>query len=236
DSICAGGWPDVLTKSGRGAAAMGGQGGLGGAAPAARAGFGSARDGGFLRPRPAIGMFTSLLVTSGETRRLADHVARLNASARQLFGKGLPSALPDSLVAKLSQSPAGRLRLSMQPAGGQRRAVVEVVPLDQPPAQVTLRLAVIEGGLGAHKWLDRRLLADLSRSMALQPGEQLLIEDADGDVLETDRANIFAVIGGMLHTPPPDGRLPPGVAKGAGLPRRTPAGHGARLTPPTTNT
>src|SRR5262249_56497172 len=139
DSICAGGWPDVLTKSGRGAAAMGGQGGLGGAAPAARAGFGSARDGGFLRPRPAVGVFPSLLVTNGETRRLADHVARLDASARQLFGKGLPPALHDRLVAKLSQSPTGRLRISVQPAGGPLRALVEVVPLDKPPARVSLR-------------------------------------------------------------------------------------------------
>src|SRR5689334_1720000 len=94
----------------------------------------------------------------------------------------------------------GRLRITVQPAGGPLRALVEVVPLDQSPAQVSLRPAVIEGGLGAHKWLDRRLLAELARSMALQPGEQLLIEDADGHVLETDRANLFAVIGGVLHT------------------------------------
>ena len=81
----------------------------------------------------------------------------------------------------------------MRPAGGPLRVLVEVVPLDQPPAEVGLRPTVIRGGLGAHKWLDRRLLADMARSMALQPGEQLLIEDADGDVLETDRANVFAV-------------------------------------------
>ena len=53
--------------------------------------------------------------------------------------------------------------------------------------------------------------------MALQPGEQLLIEDVDGDVLETDSANVFAVIGGVLHTPPADGRLLPGIARDAVL-------------------
>src|SRR5215472_11152652 len=222
---------ECLLKAGPLVGAIGGHMGFRRAAPAAQAGAGRARDGGFLRPRPAMGVFTSLLVTNGETRRLADHVARLDASARQVFGKGLPPALGDSLVAKLSQSPAGRLRISVQPAGGPLRALVEVVPLDQPPAQVSLRPAVIEGGLGAHKWLDRRLLADLSRSMALQPGEQLLIEDADGDVLETDRANIFAVIGGMLHTPPADGRLLPGVARAAVLRAARRAGLGVSVTP-----
>src|SRR5215467_947302 len=231
DSAADGEFAECLLKAGPLVSAIGGHMGLRRAAPAAQAGASSARDGGFLRPRPAVGVFTSLLVTNGETRRLADHVSRLGASARQLFGKGLPPALHDSLVAKLSQSPTGRLRISVQPAGGPLRAVVEVVPLDQPPAQVSLRSAVIEGGLGAHKWLDRRLLADLSRSMALQPGEQLLIEDADGDVLETDRANIFAVIGGMLHTPPADGRLLPGVARAAVLRAASRAGLGVSVTP-----
>jgi para-aminobenzoate synthetase/4-amino-4-deoxychorismate lyase len=186
-------------------------------APAVHAGASGTKDRRFLRPRPAAGVFTSLLVTGGDTRGLADHVARLDASARQLFGKGLPPALHDSLAATLTQNPTGRLRITVQPVGGPLRALVEVVPVDRPPAQVSLRPAVVEGGLGAHKWRDRRLLADLSASMALEPGEQLLIEDANGDVLETDRANVFAVIGGMLHTPPADGRLLPGVARAAVL-------------------
>ena len=90
---------------------------------------------------------------------------------------------------------------------------------------------MIRGGLGAHKWLDRRLLAELARSMALQPSEQLLIEDADGHVLETDRANLFAVIGGMLHTPPADGRLLPGVARDTVLRTARLQGLGVSVTP-----
>jgi anthranilate synthase/aminodeoxychorismate synthase-like glutamine amidotransferase len=176
-------------------------------------------------------VFTSLLVTGGDTHCLAGHLARLEASARQLFGKSLPPALHDSLAATLAQNPTGRLRITVRPAGGPLRALVEVVPLDRPPTEVSLRPAVIEGGLGAHKWLDRRLLADLSASMALQPGEQLLIEDADGDMLETDRANIFAVIGGVLHTPPADGRLLPGVARAAVLRAARVAGMDVSVTP-----
>lgn len=205
--------------------------GAGLGAPAVRAGASGAKDRRFLRPRPAAGVFTSLLVTGGDTRDLAGHVARLDASARQLFGKGLPPAVHDSLAATLAQNPSGRLRITVQPAGGPLRALVEVVPLDEPPGQLSLRPVVVEGGLGAHKWRDRRLLADLSASMALRPGEQLLIEDANGDVLETDRANVFAVIGGMLHTPPADGRLLPGVARAAVLRAARVAGLGVSVTP-----
>src|SRR6266567_247122 len=101
-----------------------------------------------LRPRPAAGVFTSLLVADGDTHGLADHVARLDASARQLFGKGLPGTLRDDLAAQLAENPSGRLRITLQPAGGPLRALVEVLPLDQPQAEVSLRPAVVRGGLG----------------------------------------------------------------------------------------
>jgi para-aminobenzoate synthetase / 4-amino-4-deoxychorismate lyase len=170
-----------------------------------------------LRPRPAAGLFTSLLVSSGSTHGLAEHLARLDASARAVFGKGLPPALHDDLAACLAGRPSGRLRITVRPAGGPLQARAKVLPLDQPMAFVRLRPAVIAGGLGGHKWLDRRMLTDLADSMALSPDEQLLIEDADGEVLETDRANIFAVIDGVLHTPRADGRLLPGVTRDAVL-------------------
>jgi len=85
------------------------------------------------------------------------------------------------------------------------------------PAAAALHSVTIPGGLGAHKWLDRRLLAGLAEAAGLGPDEHLLIEDSNGDVLETDRANVFAVIDGVLHTPPADGRLLPGITRAAVL-------------------
>jgi para-aminobenzoate synthetase component I len=170
-----------------------------------------------LRPRPAAGVFTSLLVADGVVRDLPAHQERLSTSTRELFGKDLPASLHDDLAACLAAKPSGRLRITARPVSSLIQATAEVVPLDRQPRPVDLHPAVIPGGLGAHKWLDRRLLSQLSRSQSLSAGAQLLIEDTDGAVLETDRANVFAVLGGVLHTPAADGRLLPGVTRAAVL-------------------
>jgi para-aminobenzoate synthetase/4-amino-4-deoxychorismate lyase len=162
-------------------------------------------------------VFTSLLVDLGTTRDLAGHLARLEDSTAQLYGKRLPQSLHDDLAACLAQRPSGRLRVTAQPSGGQLRVGVAVVPLAGQPETVRLRPAVIPGGLGGHKWLDRRLIAELTRQRLRGPGEQLLIQDAGGEVLETDRASIFAVVNGSLQTPPADGRILPGVTRAAVL-------------------
>ena len=52
-------------------------------------------------------------------------------------------------------------------------------------------------------------------------------------MLETDRANVFAVIGGVLRTPPADGRLLPGVTRAAVLRLAGREGVSARETPVT---
>ena len=67
------------------------------------------------------------------------------------------------------------------------------------------------GGIGAHKWIDRRLLDALDEQIA--PALPLLV-DLDGYVLESWGANVFARLsGGALVTPPLDGRILPGVAR-----------------------
>jgi para-aminobenzoate synthetase / 4-amino-4-deoxychorismate lyase len=170
-----------------------------------------------LRPRPAAGVFTSLLVTEGRTCRLGDHLSRLEASARELFGKSLPPALGDDLARCLALRPTGRLRITVRPLGGPLRAVVEVVPRQWPapvPTAADLYPVTVPGGLGRHKWADRRLLAHAAWATSARAAfGHLLIQDDDGYVLETDRSNIFAVTRGVLTTPPADGRLLPGITR-----------------------
>jgi anthranilate synthase/aminodeoxychorismate synthase-like glutamine amidotransferase len=156
-------------------------------------------------------------VTDGVAPDLDQHLARLDGSSWQLFGKRLPPELPGELATRLAGRPSGRLRITARPVGGPLQAGVEVVPVGPVLDAVTLHPVTVPGGLGGHKWVDRRLLARLGEAEDLGPGDQLLIEDGAGDVLETDRANVFAVLDGVLVTPPTDGRLLPGVTRAAVL-------------------
>ena len=217
---------------------------------AAAAGSADATALAALTPRPSAGVFTSLLVTDGQTRGLADHLARLASSVRDLYQKDLPASLNAELAARLASRPTGRLRVTIRPVGGPLQATVEIVPLppaapgNAPPvfteitarsaagagarpasadavparpssAAITLRPVIVPGGIGGHKWRDRRLLAALTAQAGLGADEQLLITDETGELLETDRANVLAVIDGVLLTPPADGRLLPGTARAA---------------------
>jgi len=90
---------------------------------------------------------------------------------------------------------------------------VTVSPAD-PPRHGPVRLSpfVLPGGLGAHKWRDRRLLAALAARTA---GTVPLLVDTDGLVLEASHANIWLVEHDTLITPPADGRILPGVTRAA---------------------
>ncbi|MGB6454287.1 MAG: aminodeoxychorismate synthase component I, partial [Streptosporangiaceae bacterium] len=166
-----------------------------------------------LRPRPAAGIFTSLLVRDGVGYQLGEHLDRLADSAGRLYGKDLPASLADDLARCLADRPSGRLRITVRPLGGPLDATVEVGPVGQLPAVADLVPVVVPGGVGAHKWTDRRLLARLAAAAGPADGTQLLIEDADGHLLETDRASVFLVLDGVVCTPPADGRLLPGVMR-----------------------
>jgi para-aminobenzoate synthetase/4-amino-4-deoxychorismate lyase len=184
-----------------------------------------------LLPRPAAGVFSSLLVTDGTTRGLAAHLARLEASVRDLYGKDLPASLTADLERCLKARPSGRLRITVRPVGGPLQATVEVVPVPvaEPsggPATVTLRPVTLAGGIGAYKYRDRRLLAELAAQAQTGPDQHVLLTDETGELLETDRANVFAVMDGVLLTPPADGRLLPGTTRAAVL--RAAHAHGIR--------
>jgi len=174
------------------------------------------------RPRPTAGVFSSLVVANGATNGLDAHLARLTASVRDLYGKDLPVSLHADLAECLRQRPTGRLRITVRPVGGPLQATVEVVPL-QPAGSasrdtgITLKPVTVPGGIGGHKYRDRRLLGDLAAQAGTGQGEQVLLTDETGELLETDRANLFAVIDGVLLTPPADGRLLPGTTRAAVL-------------------
>ncbi len=163
------------------------------------------------RPDPRAGVFETLLAVDGRPVALDLHLARLEASVRALYGRPLPPGLAARLRAAAAERPeAGRLRLSVRPGRGLEVAIVATrLPGPRPP--VRLQRTTVPGGLGAHKWSDRRLLDALTEAVA---PEQPLLCDLDGHLLETARANVFLVDrDGALVTPPVAGRLLPGVTR-----------------------
>jgi para-aminobenzoate synthetase/4-amino-4-deoxychorismate lyase len=152
-----------------------------------------ALDGSADRPDPALGVFETVLVSDGKPRHLGDHLRRLGVSA--------PPELPElrgDCRLRLTRLPDGELSWETAP-----------LPPEAPEGGFLLSPWLLPGGLGARKWLDRRLVDGLA---ARAEGVPLLV-DGDGSVLEAAWGNVWAIEGDRLITPPTDGRILPGVTR-----------------------
>jgi para-aminobenzoate synthetase/4-amino-4-deoxychorismate lyase len=172
---------------------------------------------GNARPDPALGVFETLLVRDGRPLELEAHLARLDASLSALFGAPAPTTARELVLDHARGAELARLRLTVAPDGeGVLVADVVVAPVDASlvlpgwDGGVDLAPVVVAGGIGAHKWADRRLLASAEADLA--PRVPLLV-DRDGAALEASRGNLFVVHDGILVTPPADGRILPGVTR-----------------------
>lgn len=169
------------------------------------------------RPDPALGVFETLLVLDGRPLELEAHLARLDASLGALFGAPAPPTARELVLDHASGADLARLRLTVAPDGpGVLVADVVVAPVEASlvlpgwDRGVDLAPLVVAGGIGAHKWADRGLLASAEADVA--PRVPLLV-DRDGAALEASRGNLFVVRDGVLVTPPADGRILPGVTR-----------------------
>jgi para-aminobenzoate synthetase/4-amino-4-deoxychorismate lyase len=168
--------------------------------------------GGADRPDPSVGVFETILVRGGAPVDARAHLARLERSVRALYDTELPADLSAQLLSAAAAAPLQRLRVVARPADAGELAVeVSAEALAAEPAADAVELApvVLPGGLGAHKWQDRRLVDELADRVGAVP----LLVDLDGDVLEAAYANVFAVEGTHLVTPPLDGRQLPGTVR-----------------------
>jgi branched-subunit amino acid aminotransferase/4-amino-4-deoxychorismate lyase len=172
-----------------------------------------ATDRGFLHGR---GLFETLRTYDGVPFRLADHVARMKASAKR-FGFPTPSGDLDAAIrslcrrngmsdaaARLTLSADGRLLITVRPrkplpsAWYRNGAKVDVVPWRRDPGAL----------LAGHKvtsYLENVLVHDdaLKRGYA-----DALFVGLDGEILEASVSNIFLVVRGKLVTPKLVGILP----------------------------
>ncbi|HWA54837.1 MAG TPA: aminotransferase class IV [Solirubrobacterales bacterium] len=173
---------------------------------------------------PGWGVFETMLVLAGRVVELDAHLARLRTSVRTLYGGDLPDGARALAGDRAGEIEHGKLRLTFVPPAGTssgpdlRVATEEVDPaaiFPAPERAVGLRSTPVAGGLGEHKWVDRRLLDRVAAT--LLPAELPLLLDADGSVLEASRASVFAIAGERLLTPPTDGRILPSIARAQAL-------------------
>ena len=167
------------------------------------------------RPDPALGVFETVLVLDGFPVALEQHLERLAASVEQLYGAALPPTVIAGATAAAAQTrERSRLRVIADPAGAVRITVSPAGPPDALRYPARLEPFTLPGGLGAHKWRDRRLLEALA---GLARGATPLLVDTDGCVLEAAYANVWIVEDDELITPPADGRILPGTARASML-------------------
>jgi para-aminobenzoate synthetase / 4-amino-4-deoxychorismate lyase len=161
-------------------------------------------------PDPSLGVFETLLVFDGRVQASEAHLERLAGSVAELYELDLPADLLGMTMERARElMQAHRLRIDAIPDGGRLRVEFQATPLDGADASAVVCTPVqVPGGLGSHKWSDRRLLDSLAG-----PGRFPLLVDTDGDVLETSVANVWLLEAGKLVTPPADGRLLPGVTR-----------------------
>jgi len=164
-----------------------------------------------LKPDPAQGVFETTLVANGTAVEVEAHLARLEASLDELYGMALPSRARSLIEEGASGLELGRLRLTVVPGDDPsvRTAAVDAA-LVFPKQATELAPVTVPGGIGPHKWADRRLLDQAQAE--LEPAMPLVL-DSDGTPLEGSRSNLFLARDGSLATPPTDGRILPGVAR-----------------------
>jgi para-aminobenzoate synthetase/4-amino-4-deoxychorismate lyase len=167
------------------------------------------------QPDHSRGVFETLLVVDGEPVELGAHLRRLAQSLEEIYSQEMPPDLEDKMREAATEIPLGRLRCTLAPAedGLQLDLLAGGVELEAvfPERGVHLRTHPVAGGLGLHKWADRK---GINRPA---PGEAGALITDEGEVLEAGWANVFAVRGDTLFTPPLDGRLLPGTTRAAVL-------------------
>jgi len=154
-------------------------------------------------------------VVDGEPVEPEAHLRRLSRSLGEVYAEALPTRAEDELRRAAADLDLGRLRLTIAPAEDGLRIDLLAGGVDAetvfPSRGVKLRTHPLAGGLGPHKWTNRK---GINRPAPEQAGA--LIVDK-GEALEAGWANLFSVRNGALFTPPLDGRLLPGTTRAAVL-------------------
>ncbi|HZL54182.1 MAG TPA: aminotransferase class IV [Solirubrobacteraceae bacterium] len=180
----------------------------------------------------ALGVFETLLVADGSAVDYPRHLARLATSLHELYRRSLPTSLHERIEDAARGRALARLRVDVGPADG-AEGEIRVEDLDAsfvlPERESELVTVSVSGGFGAHKLADRVWLEQIEA--AAGEGVRALLVTGAGELLETTRANVFLVRGGVVATPPLEGAILPGVTREVLLERARRAGISAHELP-----
>jgi branched-subunit amino acid aminotransferase/4-amino-4-deoxychorismate lyase len=171
------------------------------------------------------GLFETIKVQGGLPVLLEDHWARLAKSAGEL-GLGVIGSERELRSRCVQVAAANKLLV------GALKVIVfqEVTEVSEiifaraglyAPEQFTagFRLRTVPGTIRSGKLFAQKTLNYLhnitAKNEAVAAGfDEALFVDEVGNLLEGATSNVFVVRGGRVHTPPCDGRILPGVARG----------------------
>jgi len=171
------------------------------------------------------GLFETIKVQGGLPILLVDHWTRLAASAREL-GLGAISHERELRsrcvqVAAANKLMAGVLKVIVFQEVNEVSELIFARPSLYSQEQYTtgFRLRTVAGSGRSGKFFAHKTLNYLQNSTAKNEAvaagfDEALFVDESGNLLECATSNIFVVRGGRVHTPPCDGRILPGVARG----------------------
>jgi len=185
------------------------------------------------------GLFETVLVAGGRAVRLRSHLDRLARSAER-FAIPLPAALAETLAAAVpalwerERRPArAALRVTVSRGAGRGLSapagppglVVSMAPLPgapvgepAPPASAVIldspRVDPTDP-LAGHKVVSAMHRVEARRAAVAAGADVALLVTIDGDVCEADAANVFAVLDGVVVTPPLDRGVLPGITRRA---------------------
>jgi len=162
-------------------------------------------------PDPAAGLLETVLVRDGRAIGLADHLARLDRSCRELYGTPPPAEVAARVVRMAVGHERARLRIVATPVGAGLDVAVTVSELTVPTGVDRLVTMTRPDGVWRHKYADRAWLAAAEERAGA--GMLPLFLDECGQVLETTRGNVFLVEADGLVTPPLTDAILPGVTR-----------------------
>jgi para-aminobenzoate synthetase/4-amino-4-deoxychorismate lyase len=156
-------------------------------------------------PDISAGLLETVLVRDGQPVALADHLARLERSCREVYGW----APPPDLAARVAAAAAGHDRARLRIVASDGELAVTVSPLIGPTGIDRLVSVQRPAGIWRHKYADRNYF-ELAEK---RTGDALPLFTDGEFALETSRGNVFAVENDALITPPLTDAILPGITR-----------------------